>query len=187
MKNWKIPAGCAVFAFAIALITGLFGGVSFGMLILRSVVSGIAFGGIVYGFLLVIQARLPELYAILSPSEPPGVEQEGVDIVISDEDDSVSSAPEPAVAGGDSFAEEVHEEAGSAEEGKLGELESAEGQGEEPQELGDIEDGFDKFGQTEELSDISGKEAEVVEVLGEFQDPQDVARAVQTMMKRDEE
>ena len=183
MKNWKIPAGGAVFAFIIAIIAGLLGRVSFGMLIFRAAVSAVVFGGIVYGFLLVIRSRLPDLYAVLSPDESSVEEQEGVDIVISDEDEAVDSPLEPGLTGGESFAEEVNELSGGAEEDKLGELESAEEQGEggESQDLGDIEDGFDK------LYDISGKEAYVVEVLGEFQDPKDVARAVQTIMKRDEE
>ena len=159
------------------------------MLIFRAAVSAVVFGGIVYGFLLVIRSRLPDLYAVLSPDESSVEEQEGVDIVISDEDEAVDSPLEPGLTGGESFAEEVIELSGGAEEDKLGELESAEEQGEggESQDLGDIEDGFDKFGKADELSDISGKEADVVEVLGEFQDPKDVARAVQTIMKRDEE
>ncbi len=182
-------------------------------MLLRAILSGVIFGGIGYGILFLLKVSLPELYSLLSPGAKGNPMSEGVDIVISD--DSVeASPPEPSVEEvADSLlannAEEDAHPASSAPDELVEEVEemssnavSDSGDKKTPvevegfssadddgaySELGTIDETFDKFGNTGGLSDISSSEVDTVQVLGNFQDPKDVAKAVQTMMKKDEQ
>ncbi len=213
MINWKIPAGFAGFAVLVAFISGAIGGVPFGTILLRAVLSGVIFGSIGYGMLFLFKSRLPELFSLLSPGAKVNPMSEGVDIVISD-DTEETLPPEPSVEevadsllgkiaeddadtappSSDELIEEVEErsidsvsDSGDQEASEeVAELFSADDEG-AVAELETIDETFDKFGNSGGLSDIASSEADTIEVLGEFQDPKDVAKAVQTMMKRDEQ
>jgi len=200
LKNWKILTGFAVFGFIIALIAGIITGVGFGRIILRSIISGVIFGALGYILLLIIKSRLPEMYSLIIPESGESEVPSGVDIVISDdtEGEQVYSADPGKSA--DDFVEEIEETgdltntSASVEAEELDAVEELSGTGDdEPDdgenlpELDNMENTFDQkdLGSVDGLSDIS-KDSKTVELMGEYQDPENVARAVQTMMKKDE-
>jgi hypothetical protein len=69
---WKIAAACASGAFLLSLVTGLFAGNPFGVVIFRAFLLGLLFAGLGAGLRLVIRTYLPEL---IGPSPPAGADE----------------------------------------------------------------------------------------------------------------
>ena len=189
LKNWKFLLGFAIFGFFIAFISGIIGGIGFGRLLLRGALSAVLLGGAISILMMIIKNKLPDLYALIFSGsleyEDTVEERGGVDIIISD-DEEVQEAKS------DNFVEEITEISGFQGEDKdtveeLSAAEDDESSTDELPELKNLENTFEQkdFGNTAGLSDIS-KDSKTIELLGEYQNPEEVARAVQTMMKKDE-
>ncbi len=243
MKNWKVTAGSAGFAFLLSLLIGVISGVSFGVAFFRAILGGIVFGSLAYGAIFLIRKYLPELGKTIAGEQDDVTTEGGVDIVIEDENppshpyagtmDAVPSetgekgesgseneSGETELSGsedydgseeippaeeeedsGTGFVEEVEElsdtvsKKASGEEEEVGELESVEeDENTTIDSLPDIDSLSDTFAVTgageEEGEDAltssqTDSSIDSVDVAGERQDPRVIAKAVQTMMKKD--
>ena len=207
--NWKIIGIFAGIGFFISFLSGIIGGVKFGTIFLRGIIGAVIFGGIGFGLVFIVKKFLPGL----SSDEPEDSEDEqpGIDIVI--EEENPLEAPglglevETAEAlEGESFVEEVEETSGE----ELRPMEAAAdfNSAEESAELLDVDDAEDvdalpdisefsgafstgtelddsgEGGSSEDAQMSSGGES-TIDVLGSEESPADIAKAVQTMLKRD--
>lgn len=213
MRNWKTVAAFAGAGVALSLLLGMFSGNSLGVVLLRMLLSGIGAGALGLGVRLVIERFLPELGA--AETGPDGVGQgiedgQGdtgrVNIVLPAENPHGLGAEmgEPSLEAGMDIQE--------LGDGAIGD--GAIGAGGPP---GDLEEGGGAPAESPGLSqaavDILEAEAADVEGLdpvesagveetvaptrssrggldslgGGGQDPETVARAVRTMLKRDQE
>ncbi|MDR1933338.1 MAG: ABC transporter permease [Spirochaetales bacterium] len=209
-NNWKISVFFAGLAFCISLLFGLIGGVGFGTLILRAFLGALAFGGLGFAADVFLRRFLPELF---TAGEENG---EGVDITVpevnphdrSGDEEFAAEAGISEAAGGqqqedsDDLVEEIEElphseadtaPAAAAQEVKTGEKDPL------PQEdagdldvlpdVGELDAGF-AAAENEEDSGIfskpsggSGKAAAITD----DQNPALLAKALQTVLKRDTE
>lgn len=209
--NWIIVGVTGAAAFFLALLTGVISGVSFGVVFIRSILSGALFAGAAAGIYILLQNMIPELFEFSDNSDE-GVEGSGIDIVVEgDDEEHISySNDEPSEMGTLDVAADAADD--------VGVLESAEesGDGSEPMEgdgspensgvglnfnmdeLPEMDDFSDSFsGVADSISDESGGKSAVapsspssqttVDVLGDEQDPETIARAVQTVLKKDRE
>jgi hypothetical protein len=207
MTNWKAVAVFAGVGVFLSLIFGIFAGNPFGVVLLRVVLCGAVAAGMGFGLLYVVDRFLPEVGGgapqtqavgehidIVVPGENPhdtseeraeGAPADDADLVadavvgesevdeISDTD-SIELSPE---SGGEFLSGGADEEAGEPQE--IGAAEESDfGSGAEPAETGSFAGG---------RVDSLGGRAASVNAGGQEQDPEVVARAVRTMMKRDEE
>ncbi len=211
MLNWKIVLGSALFAVLISFVAGLAGGNPFGVVLLRMLVSGALIGGLAAGAQLIIRRFLPELGERLQEGGEGGSGQ--VDIVI---DGDIEEEPvpagvelEPAEPGPGDF----QEDASPLEEVPAGEESGAESVGlhaesiEEPGDLEEVEEGepvaeFTPLDTLPEMEHFSFEEVgggspapapgadlgrEQLDAVKSRQDPETLAKAVRTFMKRDQE
>ena len=202
MTNWKVIAVFAGVGVFLSLLFGVFTGNPFGVVFFRVLLSGAAAAGMGFVLLFVVGRFLPEVGGGSSRAEAMG---EHIDIVLPGEnphdssgeqaEDSVADSALAADTGSEaSDVEEVdglEPEQGSAEP----EPGDAEDEAVEPQEIGTA-GGLEPEGEAESAG-IGGPEGDRVDSLGgragsvkaggQEQDPEVVARAVRTMMKRDEE
>ncbi len=195
MKDWKIITVFAGSAFVLSIAAGIAGGVSFLILFLRAVAGGIVFGGLGFLVSFVFRKYLPELFTINGEgavqTEENG-ETEGapnIDIVIDDEQEEVSGAEgqyaesqmEP-VEGEIKMEEEVSIPVPAEDIGEI--LQS-----ENPDELPNIEAFSDSFNSAElEQNDGASLTGSVsVDIMGQEEDPGTVAKAIRTIMKKDQE
>lgn len=199
MVSWIFTAGSAGFAFLLSFLVGLFSGVGFGSLLLRALVSGLVFALLAVGAEILFRSLFPEL---LPAAHGPVPEASGddefrdatesekqsggaVDITLDDERES---------AEGGSFVEEIHGAAPESAEmdeaaEDLEEIESVESV-ESMDELPSL-DGFSGSFESDYGDDRGeGPSAAVhshdVDVLGMTESADEVAKAVKTMMKRDQ-
>jgi hypothetical protein len=210
MSNWKIPAGFTAFGALVSLLAGIIGGNPFGVIVLRFVLSAVVCAGLGLIVNIILKKYLPEL------SAPPANVEAGtgaeVDIVIDEDipveiEDLVQEVAEPP---GEQTEEEV--ELILDEEGMNGDSAEVEVLPEEVENLEasddqdldstavplspvtDFEDldtlpDIDQFSPAAEESSPAPKEsrrnAQVEEVVKD-QDPENLARAVRTFMKKDQ-
>jgi len=213
MIHWKFIAGCAAVAAVLSFAAGLFGRVAFGPLLMRAILSGIVFGGIATGFELLTRKFLPELFSGSEDVDNNRESEEattggGVDIIV-DEEEPVSFAPQV-----DFEEAEMHEDAdafieadrdaGNAEEPE-GEAPPEEKQDvESPQEptakessgngLPSIEDFSGTFegvsggaAGVDSLDSSKARTLEAVDSLGGENDPATMAKAIRSMVQKDQE
>lgn len=199
-------AGCAGFALVLSTITGLFVGVPVGMILLRGVVSALLFALFAVAAQVVVARFLPELDGLFRGQAPDADDEEQsprVDIVIDDEenlseDDAASAETGERSAAADALgdaaelvevAEAEDELATEAEEASADERRNVSEAGYDPvdsvdadsvdhlPDVGGFSDGFSDVDEPDSGSDGSTRSGD--------QDPAMMARALQTMLKRD--
>lgn len=198
MVNWKVPAWSAGFAFILSLVSGLAGGVSPGVLLLRATLAAVLFSGFILGLLYLVERFLPDLAATLTPGavEPVVSESgsEGIDIVVpEDRIPEGMYAQNEESAEGESLVEEA---------GEFSDLESTvrsfeHERASETVSSPDLLDGLDSLPDLESFADSfvsSEPEIETEQPRAasrpsqkESFDPETIARAVQTVLKKDRE
>jgi len=213
MINWKIPVGFAGFGAVVSLLAGIIGGNPFGVILLRLILSAGICGGLGLGVNLIVNKFLPELAA--NPQIPQTESGEEVDIVIDEdiplageaEEQQASEAMESAELGTSvsedeskidvaEQLEESEEDVLTLEDGDLEESPTPEEfvPGTAAEQVEDFEDldtlpDIDRFSPAEEESTPpskpSRKNSQVEEVVRD-QDPENLARAVRTFMKKDQ-
>jgi hypothetical protein len=204
MINWKLLTGFSAFGAAVSLLAGIIGGNPFGVVALRMVLSAVLFAGLGFGVHLIFKKFFPDL--VSAPTVEEDESGETVDIVI-DEDLPMQAeeAAEPVPAGQQSpeteeaavQTEEVEEaeELQAEDSGEEGELQSIPSTPEPDFEsldtLPDIdrfevatEAGVDTAADTSPSSRSEIRNAQVEEVVRD-QDPENLARAVRTFLKKD--
>ncbi len=206
MVSYGIVAAAAGFAFVVSLITGIVSGVGFFSILMRAFIAGLAFALLTAALELLSRMIFPDLFTAAgsedSPSEaePVAVAETNdtgsrVDITLEDGEESPRSESESGESAG--FVEEIGSSdahgqsqpdmssaaavpAGDDSVDSMEELPSMEG----------LSDSFEaSYGDDDNSSDevSSIQSTSEVDVLGEMTSPGDVARAVQTIMKRDQE
>jgi hypothetical protein len=212
--NWRFIAGVAGFGLAISLITGVFAGVAIGALLVRALIAGVAFGVLGAVAFLIIERYVPELLQVAGGSEADEADDEaegqGVDIELPEENPHIGRGPDESFEGADQedFIEEVEEL--SAEPDDAEEVEEAEPvdsladsdtpstastQNEsEPsgiaETLPDLESLSSSFGSPSGTDQDEGeppKSDKTVTVEGQQHDPEELAKAVKTFLKKNEE
>ena len=201
--NVRLIVAAAAGAFVIAALSAGLAGVPFGVVLGRAVLSALIFAALGVGVSLVISRFLPEL------EEEVGEEsaEHGVDIVIDDDD---SEAPEGMSGSDDSRPSDE-------EEGIVDELEESSVPLDQSEEINASDDGSentDGAAKTDVIEDVDEDTMDRLPDLGGFssafegddgaaqvdnsdwsedsgagggEDPKLIARALQTMLKRDEE
>jgi hypothetical protein len=206
MTNWKIPAGFAAFGGLVSLVAGIIGGNPFGVIILRLVLSAVLCAGLGLIVNVILKKYLPELST--TPAQVETAMGEEVDIVI-DEDipievgDIVQEVAEPESEQAEEEAELVLDEQSMDEEPEQteflheGTLEPSDVQALDSTALPPVTDfedldtlpDIDQFSPAAEESSTAPKESrrntQVNEVV-KGQDPENLARAVRTFMKKDQ-
>ncbi|ORC34256.1 hypothetical protein B4O97_13160 [Marispirochaeta aestuarii] len=204
--SWLFAAGPAGFAFIASFLIGLISGVGFLSIIVRAFLSGLVFAGLGMGVALLGRTLFPELIPENKKSvdQDAGTEDEpekspggSVDITLEDDEtgrkfDTASGAGD-LFSEGDGFVEEIQASTSSEPDGSVSDDEGEEAVDsvEELDGLPSLDAFSDSFdsgwgSESDEEPSSGGRESEV-DILGETQNPGDVARAVKTMMKRDQE
>jgi hypothetical protein len=193
--DWRVSAIAAGAAFFLSVLVGVIGNVSFGMLILRAIIAGALFGAGAIGLTIIIDRFLPELRRAASPSAAAS-DGNSVDIV---------------VEGGDGFesvmdgSDELDDTLDAVDTGS--EADNSDGLLEEVEESDDIDDGTtveaaEELEEVEEVSAGNGLpnvdsmsdsfteaplgEESISDVSDSGGDPALMARAIRTVLKREE-
>ncbi|WP_394706921.1 hypothetical protein [Marispirochaeta sp.] len=202
-------AGPAGFAFIVSFLVGLISGVGFGSIILRALLSAMIFAGIGMGISLIGKTLFPELVLDENNTTDQDTDGDGepekasggtVDITLEDDEEDNNTVT-PQSGGGlfsedDEFVEEIQSSSSTEPEAVV----SGEENGESDEALDSFEsvdglpsldafsDSFESSWDTDSSggSAASGQEADI-DIMGETQNPGEVAKAVKTMMKRDQE
>jgi len=210
MINWKIPAGFAGFAALVSLLAGIIGGNPFGVILLRLFLSAVVCGGVGLGVNLIVNKFLPELSA--NPPIPQPEPGEEVDIVIDEDIPLAEEAEEQIEPAEEAMAAEEEEEEVPKDGGEEGEeseedvlaLEEVDSEQQTvPEEFvpGIAASQVEDFENLDTLPDIDGftpttedsppptktsRMSSQVEEVVRDQDPENLARAVRTFMKKDQ-
>ncbi len=214
MKDWKIIAISAALAFLFSFISGLFGRVSPGIIIFRAFTGAVVFGIMGFGFSILLRKYLPELFelssnssaeisddlsrvkndsGVISESDDSSMGNKVIDISIDDETektllnaDSVENSDKLDDESNDKGDELIDEivETGNADESDLN--------SKVPDNIDVLPDmgAFSNSFENTEDADSNGSGgtgAATVDIMGEEQAPELVARAIQTMVKKDQE
>ncbi len=186
--RWKFVAAIGVLAMAVSLLSGGLSGIRFGMLLVRAFVGGALFTVLAAGLNILMIRFFPEIFEsgtafaaesddegtgrhvdIVMPAENPGypaAETENIDSQTSDTDGAESGIPEQEEK--NDTASDVEPE--SSEEDNVG-------------DVGDLDRFSADFSDVEDDSIPSTRS--VSEVLGMETDPQEIAQAIQTVIKRE--
>ncbi|MFP4431082.1 MAG: hypothetical protein ACOCW6_04515 [Spirochaetota bacterium] len=198
-QNPKAVLIAGVGAMVIALLAGIIGGVAFGTLLLRAILGGVVFAVGAIAVQLLVRRFLPELTE-LSGGSSPGDVGGRVDMVVDEDIDLLTPVEEPAFG-------ENRDETGDEEESEMGddveelvEEVSEVGQGDDvespvPPRIPDVDvssvdklpdlDGFVDSFQDDGTVEIVDEDDDGIAMPG-GQDAQTIAKAIQTVMKRDE-
>ncbi len=194
--NWKLPAVSAGVAFILAFISATVGGVQFGAMLLRSLIAAVIFGALGIGVDMLIKHYLPELAGgDAEGSEESETEESvqraengGVDITLDEENPHNVGASQLETGNeGTSPTSETAEEPGSEIAGDE--------MIEDVEEVEELENGDDEFSNahSEDDDEDEGRAFQApesgatIDVMGDEQDPETVAKAVRTLLKKDEE
>jgi hypothetical protein len=198
MTNWKFPAVFAGFGAVVSLLAGIIGGNPFGVILLRLILSAVVCGGLGLGVILIVKKFLPELSA-----NPPAAAMEPgeeVDIVIDEDIPLAEEAGEQQRPGMDESLEQMETEEAEQAEELTRSVDEEEGAGEQfvpgtaAAQVADFEEldtlpDIERFSPTPEDREPparpSRKSSQVEEVVRD-QDPENLARAVRTFMKKDQ-
>ncbi|MFW6312990.1 MAG: hypothetical protein ACOC2N_03815, partial [Spirochaetota bacterium] len=214
--DWRTGAVAAAAALILSLLAGIVGGVSFGALLFRAIMGAVVFGAGAIGISILIDRYLPELKTAVDetsggiPDDSPGGR---VDITVDDssdpavessfmledgdEDDFVPGiAADEVHAGVDAGAADAGDEIDEGDEDEVAELEEAGDADEEQDSGGSASESVPETGSAHSLPDIEGfsgsfaeAPSEVEEVEGaqrSGEDPGIMARAIRTVLKREE-
>lgn len=205
MKDWKIIAISATLAFLFSFISGLLGLVSIGVIFLRAVLGAFIFGAFGFGISILLRKYLPEIFELKSglsseddedlpqvqePSELSGEadnivsDKPVIDISIDDEtEQAVSEESSDSNSGKNELVEEV------VEMGKTKEFDDNNhipGNLDALPDMGVFSNSFENS-VSEDGDNSSSPGAGTLDIMGEEQNPEFVAKAVQTMVKKDQE
>lgn len=229
MPDKKIVLWSAAFAAVLAFISGLFGRVSFAVVLLRTLMGAAAFGAFAFGIAFLLKQFIPELFETAAESAAGGDSAKdsehtdtsrsgsNLNIVLEGEEPSFAvegneevSASTQTGDGDNEFIEEireddVHEDGGSEQKSAAGntvKASNAEEPGDILDDYGDLSD-VDTLPDLEEFSDsfesvaasqdgdtFSEKNRDSdnkVDMLEGQHDPATVAKAVRTIIRRDQE
>lgn len=224
MPRLKIVIFSAAVAAVLAFISALFGRVSFGAILLRTLFWAGVFGIFSLGIQLLLEKLIPELFESSSETvEEPETEGEfgsneagevgnNLNIVLEGEEPAFTAAgeddsgEETAEEDENEFIEEIQavddedEPERGAADGTDSGIPNGGGPEEEVAEIGtvsdvdslpnlsDFSDSFDSVSSVqEEGGQLSGQSGEDVDLLGTHHDPATVAKAVRTIIGRDQE
>ncbi len=200
MKDLKIITAFAGSALILSFFAGLFGGVSFKWILLRSIAGSIIFAALGFVLSLILRKFLPEIFTVPhdanlidSPMdenrETPGSQ---VDIVIEDTDttpyeEGIEEIRE--IDGEENLEEESVSGYSSSVISDSDDDHMVEEEGEESGGLPNIEKFSEVFDETtDNLNDRNSLTGSVsVDIMGQEQDPGTVAKAIRTIMKKDQE
>jgi hypothetical protein len=212
MRHWKVPAGFAAFGALVSLLAGILGGNPLGVVLVRLILSAIVCAVLGLGFNLIVRRYLPEFFS--NPAPVPEVDSgEEVDIVIDEDIPLAAGEPAPEQPFTEQTVVPPGEEAEVLEEFQ-GMEEPGEEDGFLVEEAGAVEEApggetaaptpalpANDFENLDSLPDIdefspaaeesagrpaaSKMNAEVEEMVRD-QDPESLARAVRTFMKKDQ-
>jgi len=202
MKDLKIIIAFAGSAFILSFFAGLFGGVSLKWIFLRSIAGSIVFAALGFSLLFILRKFLPEIFS--SPNdanlidipmdengETPGSQ---VDIVIEDTDATPYQEGIEEIREIDGDENPVEESASGYPSSVISDSDSdndhmVEEEGEESGDLPNIEKFSEVFDETtDNINDRNSLTGSVsVDIMGQEQDPGTVAKAIRTIMKKDQE
>ena len=201
--NWRVSAITAGGAFLLSMLVGIIGGVGFGAILLRALLLGVVFGAASIGMKYAIARFLPELLETSGGDSGAG-QARSVDIVV---DDDATADIYRAAEADDEAATGVEGRGASGATGESGagvgdEIDGGvlsddsdiivEEDEEEPEELESAED-EDRTG-LPDVDGFSGSFNETADESEDFEtssidsreDPSIMARAIQTVLKRQE-
>ncbi len=204
MISWKAAYWGGIAGFALSFLVGLVGGVPFGSILLRALIWGILFGALAALAYYVLSRFVPELASLVggkAEQKSPGA----VDIVLPGENPHERGAEPGAFAEG-APGDEDYAPGGAGEATMVEEVEElppaeAAADGKEAADEGffsDIRDdaGSDRLPEFDDdalkprsggLSALGGASAQKAGgILGGATDARDVARAIRTVLKRDQ-
>lgn len=168
--DWKVPAAGAALGLLFSLLGGLIGRIGFGDLIFRSILAALLMGGIAQGLRFLLGQFTPELFENTTPKDPGTEDMEPgrtVDISVGEGD------LEPQVGVFESSGSDDVQDFG-ADLADMGPLSGTSPSYEAPETQGQ-----------QYSEDESSKGT--VDFEGRQEDPAILARAVQTVMKREGE
>ncbi len=182
MRDWKIIAIFSGIAFVLSFIAGIAGEVSVTGIFIRALAGGLVFGLLAFVITRIFHKFLPEIYGNEDQiEEVPVVEPgSGVDIVIDDTEDELETEVSAEM---DTLQKETESEPSDdvsilpeEDDGDNGELPNIER----------FSDVFDTAVENaEDRSALTGSAS--VDIMGQEQDPGTVAKAIRTIMKKDQE
>ena len=214
-NNWKVIAVFGGIGFVISLLAGVLGGVAFTTILWRSILGAAGFGALGFGITYLIDKYLPELTGAEGEPEPGAggvdivIEDEAMPPRESEPaySGSVFGEGDEESEEGDSFVEEVEETVEESEEDEgFRDQETEEEVSEETAEFiptditsdidtlpdigelsGSFEGGGESYVQDYDSGSTGGRKgsSSTVDMLGEEKDPQEIAKAVQTIMKKE--
>jgi hypothetical protein len=168
--------------FVLSFLGGLIGGVGLGEIILRALFSAVLFGAGAFGLGILLQNFFPELF---ESSEQATVGENGDQVNMKVGSESEYEMP-PAAGVGDNFAQEIEpqeepsdEEILSRESDELGDMDEfgSDGSFQNSQNLGSSNIGFSSMGSDDDKDGVS--------LEGIDDDPLTLAKAVQSVLKKD--
>lgn len=176
--NWTPYLIAGGLGFLLSFLGGLIGGVGFGEILLRGLLSAIVFASGTFGLTQLLQKMFPELFE--TPQDSGG----NLDLKVGD--DSEYEMPPPSDTS-DGFAQEIQPEDEASREQEL--------LSRDDDELGDMDE-FDAGGEFQDRSSSTGSASDVsfmggndgkdgVLLEGIDEDPATLAKAVQTVLKKD--
>ena len=207
MVSYVFAAVSAGFAFIVSLITGLVSRVGFGHTLLRAFIAGLIFALLGAALEMLSRSIFPDLFSArtsgsTADDNEPVTEAERentgaqVDITLDDGDENIAVL-ESADEDDRGFVEEIGGDTASEQEKPVNfPASNPEGDDnmdsmEELPSLDGLSDSFESsWGDDDSGGNSNSSSAQShgeIDVLGELQNPGDVARAVQTIMKRDQE
>ena len=204
--DWRVSAIAAGSAFFLSVLVGVIGNVSFGVLILRAIVAAGLFGAGAIGVTIVVDRYLPDLRRA-SPAPVASPNGSAVDIVVEGDDDLgsiVEESEENELQSGvidsgvnEAFGDDGEEMSVDDPDGVLEEVEEGDGTGENASvssvsamdEITETTSGDDLpsvDSMTGSFAEIPLGEESVVESSDSGGDPELMARAIRTVLKREE-
>jgi hypothetical protein len=200
--DWRVSAITAGSAFFLSVLIGVLGNVSFGVLILRAIVAAAVFGAGAIGATVVIDRFLPELRRPTLPSADSAIGN-SVDIVVEGGDEfgtvmGDSDEGDEELGAVDTGAEDdVVELSADDSGGLLEEVEENDNIGEgttvyaadELEEIEEASSGDDLLSvdsMTDSFTEVPLGEDPVVDVSDSGGDPELMAKAIRTVLKREE-
>jgi len=209
MKDWKMIAVIATLAFLFSFISGLIGAVGFGIILIRAIFGTVIFAAIGYGISILLRRFLPELFEInaetVLEADVNSSQKQDEPVPLTDIPGDVEDNSHVDISIGnekEDFAMEMvqSETPGSEKNGKselVDEIEESETKSDMVQEENSIPSNIDVLPDMGEFSnsfngidkiDSSGSAgAATLDIMGEEHDPELVAKALRTMVKKDQE
>jgi len=209
MKDWKMIAVIASLAFLFSFISGLIGSVGFGIILIRAIFGTVIFAALGFGISLLLRRFLPELFEInaktvleaeVNSSQKQNESDELPDITGEVEGNShidISIGNEKEDFAVEMVQSETPGLEKSGESELVDEIEESETKLDVGQETNNIPSNIDvlpdmgefsnSFNGLDNIGSSGGAGAATLDIMGEEHDPELVAKALRTMVKKDQE